>query len=604
MFKKIRTQLLVVLIAFILVTLVASLTLFNYFEKSKDSLSGITLKAEKIHLLLQQDINISHAFIENETINPAFFSTGRSRLLLLHDSIWQLIDNELDQLYRLQYKYNFGLDDSLVKIKSEFMMYRFYTDEISKKLLVRGFKDYGVEGRMRVYAHQLENHQDDIGLIDILQLRRHEKDFIIRQEDAYIAKHQELIRQVKERMESDKKLSPERRQDIIKTIGNYATEFENLIMSEKMLGLKSNKGLKHQIDEASEQITSGLASIVDFSAKKEASAISNIRITYLVTGAFFILFAVAAALFISGYISRSTRALQKEINEFVNSGFTLRSTLQVKSRANEIAQLQHNFIVMEQHIVDQMGALKKTNQDLETLFYVTSHDLRHPLIKIREMSEEALATVNDPAAISILQRMRASWEQIIALVDELGLITKVKHSPIQAEPVELKPLLRSVYSEFKEMPGFDDIIFSLDIRSKRQLHSSPTLLRTAFRNLFENSVKYATKRNSFSFIKVLVADQNEQMLRIEISDNGIGIPKEFHDRIFTMFFRGTDQAQGAGIGLYVAQCAVEKLNGAIGVESDGNTGTTFTLLIPFMPEEMTTKKKNFLEGSNAKALVG
>lgn len=594
MFNTIRKQLLVILLLFIITTLIASLTLFNYFEKNKDSLSGITLKAEKIHLLLQQDINISHGFIENETINPSFFASGKSRLFPIHDSIWKLIETELDELYQLQYKYDFGLDDSLAKLKSKFVMYRFFTEDISKKALVRGFKDYGVEGRMRVYAHDLENYQNEIGLIDILQLRRHEKDFIIRQEDVYIRKHQDLIKSVKEKLETANGLSIEKKYSILKTINNYASEFENLVMSEKMLGLKNNKGLKKQIDDVSSQIISSLIAIVDFSARQEALAISNIRMTYMITGALFIIIAIVAALVISRYISRNTRALQKEINEFVNSGFTRRSEAQISSSANEITQLQQNFNIMEQHIVDQMSALKKTNQDLETLFYVTSNGMRQPLLKIREQTTEALKTVKDPVALMSLQRLEKSWEKVISLVDELGLITRVKHSPIQVEEIDLKGLIRSVYSEFKEMPGFDEIIFSMDIRSKKRISSSSGLLRSAFRNLLENSIKYTTKRSSFSFIKILVVDHNDDLLRIEISDNGIGIQKEFHEQIFSMFFRGTDKVQGAGIGLYVAQSAVEKLHGAIGVESDGNTGTTFTILLPVVYTVKTSSKNNFL----------
>lgn len=587
MFTTVRTQLLFVLVLFIAVTLTASLTLFNYFEKSKDSLAGITLKAEKINLLLLRDINTSHEFIENETINPAFFAKGESKLSAIHDSIWKQIDAELDNLYSLQHKYSFGLDDSLARIKSGFVMYKFFTDDIIKKSLVRGFKDYGVEGRMRDYAHELENYQNEIGLIDILQLRRHEKDFIIRQEDSYIKKHHDLVIVIKEKLEADAKLPKERKYDILKTITNYATEFDNLVMSEKMLGLKNNKGLKKQIDETSAQITASLSSMVEFSARKEVQAISNIRLVYLCTGILFILIAVVSALLISRYVSKSTRALQREMHEFVNSGFTRRSALPANKSANEIAQLQNNFTIMEQHIVDQMTSLRKTNQDLEALFYVTSNDMRQPLLNIKELTADALKKVKDPDALRSLQLMDRSWEKITSLVDELGLITRVKHSSIKVEEIELRPLIRSVYSEFKDMPGFDDIIFSIDIRTKKQIMSCAGLVRSIFRNLLENSIKYQTKRSPFSFIKILVAEQNEHQMRIEVSDNGIGIKKEFHEQIFTMFFRGTEQSEGSGIGLYVAQCAVEKLNGAIGVESDGTSGTVFTVLLPVEYREKT-----------------
>ena len=581
MFNTIRAQLLLILLLFIAVTLAASITLFNYFEKNKDSLSDITQKAERVHLLLLKDINISHDFIENETISPAFFITGKSKLSFLHDSIWKKIDIELDDLYQLQSKYNFRLGDSIAHVKSKFTMYKFLTEEIIKKILIRGFKDYGVEGKMRIFAHELENYKNEIGLINILQLRRHEKDFIIRQEDHYINMHQDLIKVIKEKLETESGLSGNTKYQILKTVTNYSTEFDNLVMYEKMLGLKSGKGLKKQIDRVSKEITGSLSSIVSFSAIREAAAISNIRFTYLTTGLAFIVIAVLSSIFISRYVSKSLRELQKEINEFVNSDFTKRAILSAnKTKNNEITFLRNNFIRMEQLIVDQMNSLKKTNLDLETLFYITSHDMRLPLLKVKELTSETIKISKDPQAQRGLEQINTSWNQLIGIVDELGLITNVKHTVIKVEDIDLKELIRSVYSEFKGIDGYDDIIFSVKIDSKTKLLSSPGLIKSVLRNLIDNSIKYATKRASFSFLKIVVADQNADTIRIEVTDNGIGIKKDIQDQIFTMFFRGTEQARGAGIGLYVAQCAVEKLHGNITVESDGISGTTFTLLLP------------------------
>lgn len=581
MFNTIRAQLLLILLLFIAVTLVASITLFNYFEKNKDSLSDITQKAERVHLLLLKDINISHDFIENETISPAFFITGKSKLSLQHDSIWKKIDLELDDLYKLQSKYNFGLGDSIAHVKSKFTMYKFLTEEIIKKILIRGFKDYGVEGKMRIFAHELENYKNEIGLINILQLRRHEKDFIIRQEDHYINMHQDLVKVIKEKLETESGLSGDTKYQILKTVTNYSTEFDNLVMYEKMLGLKSGKGLKKQIDRVSKEITGSLSSIVSFSAIREAVAISNIRFTYLTTGLAFIVIAVLSSIFISRYVSKSLRELQKEINEFVNSDFTERTIPSAnKTKNNEITFLRNNFIRMEQHIVDQMNSLKKTNLDLETLFYITSHDMRLPLLKVKELTSETIKISKDPQTQRGLEQINTSWNQLIGIVDELGLVTNVKHTVIKVEEIDLKELIRSVYSEFKGIDGYDDIIFSVKIDSKTRLLSSPGLIKSVLRNLIDNTIKYATKRASFSFLKIVVADQNADAIRIEVTDNGIGIKKDIQDQIFTMFFRGTEQARGAGIGLYVAQCAVEKLHGNITVESDGISGTTFTIVLP------------------------
>jgi len=70
MITTIRAKLLAILLLFVLITIITSFTAFSYFEKKKDSLSDITKRAEKTHILLLTDIKVTHEFFENETINP------------------------------------------------------------------------------------------------------------------------------------------------------------------------------------------------------------------------------------------------------------------------------------------------------------------------------------------------------------------------------------------------------------------------------------------------------------------------------------------------------------------------------------------------------
>ena len=64
---------------------------------------------------------------------------------------------------------------------------------------------------------------------------------------------------------------------------------------------------------------------------------------------------------------------------------------------------------------------------------------------------------------------------------------------------------------------------------------------------------------------------------MEVQDNGEGIPEEFKDRIFEMYFRANERSKGNGLGLYIVKKAVEKLGGTIGLKSELYTGSTFTI---------------------------
>ncbi|MGB3181161.1 MAG: HAMP domain-containing sensor histidine kinase [Cyclobacteriaceae bacterium] len=67
---------------------------------------------------------------------------------------------------------------------------------------------------------------------------------------------------------------------------------------------------------------------------------------------------------------------------------------------------------------------------------------------------------------------------------------------------------------------------------------------------------------------------------VRVKDNGLGIPKDQQDKVFAMFYRASNQGNGAGLGLYIIKETMEKLNGSIELVSEVNTGTTFILSIP------------------------
>ena len=73
---------------------------------------------------------------------------------------------------------------------------------------------------------------------------------------------------------------------------------------------------------------------------------------------------------------------------------------------------------------------------------------------------------------------------------------------------------------------------------------------------------------------------DRKFFRIIVADNGAGIAPENQDRIFDMFTRSSDKAEGSGLGLYIVKKALERLNGTVRVQSELGTGTTFEICIP------------------------
>ena len=98
-------------------------------------------------------------------------------------------------------------------------------------------------------------------------------------------------------------------------------------------------------------------------------------------------------------------------------------------------------------------------------------------------------------------------------------------------------------------------------------------------NLLDNAVKYA-KENLY--IKLSTKNAGNQ-LKITIEDNGIGINKEYSDKVFKLFHRLNRDAgyEGTGVGLSICKNIVEKYNGKIWFESEERKGTIFYIIFPF-----------------------
>ncbi|MBA4058174.1 MAG: hypothetical protein C0490_25890 [Marivirga sp.] len=94
-----------------------------------------------------------------------------------------------------------------------------------------------------------------------------------------------------------------------------------------------------------------------------------------------------------------------------------------------------------------------------------------------------------------------------------------------------------------------------------------------------NAIKYYDKNKPDPFLRVLI-EVNSEKVHMEFEDNGIGIDNEYLNKVFDMFFRATQNNEGAGLGLYIVQEAVEKLKGTITIKSEIYKGTTFVIDIP------------------------
>ena len=116
---------------------------------------------------------------------------------------------------------------------------------------------------------------------------------------------------------------------------------------------------------------------------------------------------------------------------------------------------------------------------------------------------------------------------------------------------------------------------------KKSFSTDPGLITSILQNLVENSIKYRKKGISDPELKIRISElKGKNKIKINISDNGIGIPQSKAKDVFNIFFRATEVSKGSGLGLYIVKQAVEKLNGKVFMETKYKVGTSVTVILP------------------------
>lgn len=229
-------------------------------------------------------------------------------------------------------------------------------------------------------------------------------------------------------------------------------------------------------------------------------------------------------------------------------------------------------------IEKQNFELTKINEELDRFVYSASHDLRSPLSSIKGLVN---VFEMDSAAKKeeYLPKIKSRIETMDKFIGEITDYSRNTRIHITLELILLKPLIKEIISSLQYSEGANELEFRIEIEEDFVLRSDAYRLRIILNNLISNAIKYCDLSKDKPFV-LLKANKTVEVAEITVKDNGIGIAKELHDKVFNMFFRATEKSTGSGLGLYIVSESVKKLNGTIELESETGSGSTFTLKLP------------------------
>ena len=259
----------------------------------------------------------------------------------------------------------------------------------------------------------------------------------------------------------------------------------------------------------------------------------------------------------------------------------------LRERTKRVLEVEHLNRDMEKLMVDLRASnetlegksreLEAANKELEAFTYSVSHDLRAPLRAISGFAQ----IISKRHRSSLNKEGRHYFDNIVqasahmgTLIDDLLEYARVGRKGVQFQQVSLKDSITQVLGILSDQITEADAQISLP-EEMPTIQADKTLLEQIFSNLIGNALIYH-RPDVTPHITVSSQKENSHII-VTVSDNGIGIPPEFQDKIFTIFQRlhGQDEYPGTGIGLSVVKKSVKLLGGQVWVQSEEGEGSTF-----------------------------
>lgn len=233
---------------------------------------------------------------------------------------------------------------------------------------------------------------------------------------------------------------------------------------------------------------------------------------------------------------------------------------------------QRNLEVQKEQLLEELEA---SNQGLQEYAHIVSHDLKSPLRSISALAtwlSEDYKDVLDESGVFNLQQIQEKIETMDALINGILKYSSIDNDQSKHTIVDFN----TVIDDIKGVIFIPDHVQIMVTNTLPTLKADKTKIHQLFQNLISNAVMHIEEEKGLVEIQV---EEQKNFWKFSITDNGIGIPKAYHEKIFKIFQSIGNGERSTGIGLSIVKKIVDLYKGKIWLKSDVGKGTTFYFTI-------------------------
>lgn len=314
---------------------------------------------------------------------------------------------------------------------------------------------------------------------------------------------------------------------------------------------------------------------------------------------------VRKTIFETEHLHRSGKRIPVEINaqviEIDNKSFVFSVARDISVRKEMEAELRE----VNNHLVEQTTKAKElmlqaevANATKSQFLANMSHEIRTPMNGIIGMSELLVETDLDDEQRELTETIRSSAGALLTVINDILDYSKIEAGKLDLEIIEfdLKETvekavdLLAIKAEEKNL----DLNCLVDVEIPTILKGDPGRIRQILLNLLNNGLKFTNAGEIFIRVSLVEETEIDVLVKLEVIDSGIGIPKEKMDRLFKTFSQvdvsTTRKFGGTGLGLAISKQLSEMMGGSIGVESIESKGSTFWFTARLVKSEKGKKE--------------